>query len=112
MHELVRDFLDEKVAIQILDISHETINELAELIKDAKVYLTNYRIYDGVKDYIEECVREHWELLAEDEGCLNAYRDDTAKTTTKKVFTAQEFIDACSTKISISEDNVLEVLNV
>lgn len=112
MHELVRDFLDEKVAIEIFDISQETINELAELIKDAKVYQTCDRIYDGVKDYIEECVREYWELLAQDSGSLNAYRGDAAKTTTRKVFTAQEFIDACSTKISISEDNVLEVLNV
>lgn len=112
MHELVRDFLDEKIAIEILDISQETINELTELIKDAKVYLTFDRIYDGVKDYIEECVREHWELLTYDGGYLNAYKGQAAKTITRKVFTAQEFIDACSTKISISEDSVLEVLNV
>jgi len=112
MHELVRDFLDGKVAIKILNISQEIINELAELIKDAKTYQVWDRTYDSVKDYVEECVREHWELLVQDGGFLNAIKGDTAKATTREVFTAQEFIDACFTKISISEDNVLEVLNV
>lgn len=111
MDKLVRDFLDEKVAIEILDISQETIDELAELLKDAPVYNCYEYENRSVKDYIEECVRENWELLAKDSS-LNAYRGAAAEKIKREVFTAQDFIDACSVKISISEDSVLEVLNV
>ena len=92
---IAEEFKNRKVGIEPVDFDKGDLVELARIFDENDITVGNWSGPKTALQWIKETIDENWEIMLFENGELNAYKNDPARTfiQNNRILTIREFIN-------------------